>query len=79
MKAQFRIEVSGADEPENWTTAGFDNVAYLISPNPGEPLRPVEQIASGGELSRVMLALKATIETGKKSRNSVQRLWLRRD
>lgn len=73
MKAQFRIEVSGADEPENWTTAGFDNVAYLISPNPGEPLRPVEQIASGGELSRVMLALKATIETGKKSRNSVQR------
>lgn len=68
MKAQFRIEVSGADEPENWTASGFDGVAYLISPNPGEPLRPVEQIASGGELSRVMLALKATVETGKKSK-----------
>jgi DNA repair protein RecN (Recombination protein N) len=68
MKAQFRIEVSGADEAENWTASGFDTVTYLISPNPGEPLRPVEQTASGGELSRVMLALKATVEAGKKSK-----------
>lgn len=73
MKAQFRIEVSGGDEPENWTGAGFDSVVYQISPNPGEPLRPVEQIASGGELSRVMLALKATIEAGKKSKSQGQR------
>ena len=73
MKAQFRIEVSGSDEPANWTAAGFDGVAYLISPNPGEPLKPVEQIASGGELSRVMLALKATIEAGKKSKGGTQR------
>jgi DNA repair protein RecN (Recombination protein N) len=73
MKAQFRIEVSGADEPANWTAAGFDGVAYMISPNPGEPLKPVEQIASGGELSRVMLALKATIEAGKKSKGGTQR------
>lgn len=70
MKAQFRIEVSGSDEQENWTASGFDTATYLISPNPGEPLRPVEQIASGGELSRVMLALKATVEAGKKSKNS---------
>jgi DNA repair protein RecN (Recombination protein N) len=68
MKAQFRIEVSGSDEAENWTASGFDGVEYQISPNPGEPLRPVEQIASGGELSRVMLALKATVETGKKGK-----------
>jgi DNA repair protein RecN (Recombination protein N) len=54
-------------------TTGFDGVAYLISPNPGEPLKPVEQIASGGELSRVMLALKATIEAGKKGRGGAQR------
>jgi DNA repair protein RecN (Recombination protein N) len=73
MKAQFRIEVSGSDEPANWTASGFDGVAYLISPNPGEPLKPVEQIASGGELSRVMLALKATIEAGKKSKSGTQR------
>jgi DNA repair protein RecN (Recombination protein N) len=73
MKAHFRIQVSGADEPANWTAAGFDGVAYMISPNPGEPLKPVEQIASGGELSRVMLALKATIEAGKKSKSGTQR------
>jgi DNA repair protein RecN (Recombination protein N) len=68
MKAQFKIELSGSDEASNWTALGFDAVAYMISPNPGEPLHPVEKIASGGELSRVMLALKATIETGKKSK-----------
>ncbi len=62
MKASFRIEVSGTDEPENWSASGFDQVAYLISTNPGEPLRHLEQIASGGELSRVMLALKASVE-----------------
>lgn len=73
MKAQFKIEVSGPDEQANWTATGFDSVAYLISPNPGEPLKPVEQIASGGELSRVMLALKATIEAGKKSKAATQR------
>lgn len=78
MKAQFKIDVSGSDEPANWRTTGFDNVAYLISPNPGEPLKPVEQIASGGELSRVMLALKATIdagktEAGKKNKSATQR------
>lgn len=66
MKSQFRIEVSGSDEPENWTPSGFDNVVYLIATNPGEPLKPVEQIASGGELSRVMLALKATVEASKR-------------
>jgi DNA repair protein RecN (Recombination protein N) len=64
MKAKFSIEVSGSDEEENWTSLGFDQVAYLISANPGEPLGPIEQIASGGELSRVMLALKATAEPG---------------
>jgi DNA repair protein RecN (Recombination protein N) len=36
----------------------------MISTNPGEPLRPLEQIASGGELSRVMLALKVSVESG---------------
>ena len=62
MKARFQIEVSGSDEEENWSGTGFDLVRYLISANPGEPLGPVEEIASGGELSRVMLALKASLE-----------------
>lgn len=65
MKARFKIEVSGADDEANWTAVGFDAVQYLISANPGEPLGAIEHIASGGELSRVMLALKATVEGGK--------------
>jgi DNA repair protein RecN (Recombination protein N) len=63
MKVNFHIEVTGSDEEENWSAWGFDQVLYLISTNPGEPLRRMEQIASGGELSRVMLALKASVET----------------
>jgi DNA repair protein RecN (Recombination protein N) len=64
MKATFRIEVKSSEESACWTSSGYDQVACLISPNPGEPLRPLEQIASGGELSRVMLALKASVEAG---------------
>ena len=64
MKARFKVEVGGSDEEGNWTSKGFDSVQYLISANPGEPLGPVEEIASGGELSRVMLSLKTTIEAG---------------
>ena len=64
MKARFKVEVSGTDEESNWTSRGFDQVQYLISANPGEPLGRVDEIASGGELSRVMLALKTSIESG---------------
>jgi DNA repair protein RecN (Recombination protein N) len=64
MKARFNIEVRGGDDEANWTPAGFDSVRYLISANPGEPLGPVEHIASGGELSRVMLALKSITGPG---------------
>jgi len=73
MKARFKIEVSGSDTEQNWTAEGFDTVAYLISANPGEPLGPVEHIASGGELSRVMLALKATVEGAKGKRREPSR------
>ena len=38
---------------------GIDVAEFLISPNPGEPLRPLSKIASGGELSRIMLAMKS--------------------
>lgn len=70
MKAKFKTEVSGTDEEGNWTSSGFDQVAYLISANPGEPLGPIEHIASGGELSRVMLALKASVEAGRATKKS---------
>jgi DNA repair protein RecN (Recombination protein N) len=64
MKSAFRIEISTSEEAGNWTGSGIDQVAYMISTNPGEPLRPLEDIASGGELSRVMLALKVSVEAG---------------
>jgi DNA repair protein RecN (Recombination protein N) len=64
MKTTFRIDVTGSDEEGNWTPSGFDQVVYMISTNPGEPLRRLEHVASGGELSRVMLALKASVEAG---------------
>ena len=64
MKARFKAETSGSDEEANWTARGFDRVQYLISANTGEPLGLVEEIASGGELSRVMLALKTSVEAG---------------
>jgi DNA repair protein RecN (Recombination protein N) len=70
MKSNFRIEVSGTDEEGNWTATGFDQVLYMISTNPGEPLRQLEHIASGGELSRVMLALKTSVEAGKATPSS---------
>lgn len=50
------VEVDGLET--KFTKQGFDDVEFLISPNPGEPLRPLHKIASGGELSRIMLALK---------------------
>ncbi len=50
----FRIEVSQAA----WSAAGSDRVLYLVSPNPGEEPRPLDKVASGGELSRIALALK---------------------
>ena len=62
MKSAFRIEMTHSEEESEWTAAGFDQVVYLISTNPGEPMRQLEHIASGGELSRVMLALKASVE-----------------
>jgi len=67
MKAVFRIALTSLEEDANWTASGLDQVVYLISTNPGDPLRQLEHIASGGELSRVMLALKASVEAGKPS------------
>lgn len=51
----FSISIEGTEE---FTPIGKDKVQFLISTNPGEPLKPLEKVVSGGELSRVMLALK---------------------
>ena len=53
-----------SSETTHWTAHGWDTVEYRIATNPGEPLKPLDQIASGGEMSRVMLALKVSVEEG---------------
>jgi len=64
MKVRFEVAVSQAEQPSGWTSLGWDQVEYRISTNPGEPLKPLHEIASGGEMSRVMLALKVSVEEG---------------
>jgi DNA repair protein RecN (Recombination protein N) len=54
---QFQITV----EPGIWTACGFDEIVFLVSPNRGEELKPLDKIASGGELSRIALALKTAM------------------
>jgi len=72
-KAVFRIDLARqpredglpvGDERIAVTSQGIDVVAFHISANPGEPPRPLAKIASGGELSRIMLALKAVSARG---------------
>jgi DNA repair protein RecN (Recombination protein N) len=67
MKSTFRIEMTTGEQEGNWAASGIDQVVYMIATNPGEPLRQLEHIASGGELSRVMLALKVSVEAGAKN------------
>lgn len=73
MRSAFRIEITTSEEEGNWAQSGVDSVVYMIATNPGEPMRQLEHIASGGELSRVMLALKASVESGKTSLPSKSR------
>jgi DNA repair protein RecN (Recombination protein N) len=62
-KARFKIKIETSppslEAMDRVKESGAEEVEFLISPNPGEELRPLRKIASGGELSRVMLALKA--------------------
>ncbi len=48
----------------DYTAGGIDDVEFMISTNPGEPLRPLGKVASGGELSRIMLAVKTVMADG---------------
>ncbi|MFB0566867.1 MAG: DNA repair protein RecN [Candidatus Aminicenantaceae bacterium] len=62
-KAQFKIKIENIplslEEIEKVRESGEEEIEFLISPNPGEDLRPLRKIASGGEISRIMLALKS--------------------
>jgi DNA repair protein RecN (Recombination protein N) len=62
MKVRFEIVVVANEQEQHWTAGGWDEVEYRIATNPGEPMKPLHEIASGGEMSRVMLALKVAVE-----------------
>jgi DNA repair protein RecN (Recombination protein N) len=67
-RTSLKVRIDTIEDPRGYeykglrvrpTKQGIDNAEFLISPNPGEPLRPLGKIASGGELSRIMLAMKS--------------------
>ncbi len=60
-RTRFTVEVSSLPGEMGWDQTGQDGVEFLFSANPGEPLKPLARVASGGELSRVMLALKTIL------------------
>lgn len=69
-RARFEVAVTRVDDPEGcyvgegryaFDTTGIDKVEFLMSANPGEPLRPLVKVASGGETARIMLALKRVL------------------
>jgi DNA repair protein RecN (Recombination protein N) len=64
MQVRFNIQVIAEEDSAQWTSHGWDTVGCLIATNAGEPMKPLDEIASGGEMSRVMLALKVTVEEG---------------
>ncbi len=64
MKVRFEVTVTPQQAESAWAAHGWDAVEYRIATNPGEPLKPLDEIASGGEMSRVMLALKVSVEEG---------------
>ena len=62
MQVRFWVTVTAGRDRASWTAHGWDEMEFLIATNVGEPLKPLEEIASGGEMSRVMLALKVAVE-----------------
>ncbi len=64
-KTLFQVSISTPDDKTDYasfiTSLGFDKIEFIISPNPGEPLKPLAKIISGGEMSRVMLAFKTVL------------------
>jgi DNA repair protein RecN (Recombination protein N) len=56
--AQVDLQLRTIADPNEWSAQGIDRAEFFLSPNPGEQMRPLARIASGGELSRIMLALR---------------------
>jgi DNA repair protein RecN (Recombination protein N) len=62
MTVRFKVQVTAVEDEAAWAAHGWDRIECLIATNAGEPLKPLDEIASGGEMSRVLLALKVTVE-----------------
>jgi DNA repair protein RecN (Recombination protein N) len=69
-RAQFQVSITQVEDPEGcyvgeerlaFDSTGIDKVEFMMSANPGEPLRPMAKVASGGETARIMLALKRVL------------------
>lgn len=71
-KARFEIRVEGRDDDDKaFTAKGFDRAEFYFSANPGESVRPLAKVASGGELSRLMLVLNTTTKRAESPRTMV--------
>jgi len=67
-QTRFEVRFNAGELPETqWTASGIDTAEFFVSPNPGEDLRPLARIVSGGELSRIMLAIKTLSATSRPS------------
>ena len=65
-QTRFEVRFGEAPLPESaWSARGIDAAEFFVSPNPGEDLRPLARIVSGGELSRIMLAIKTLTATSR--------------
>ena len=73
-KTRVGIRVVTNMDPAEWSERGSDTVSFLIAPNVGEELKPLDKIASGGELSRVALALKTCVTPAPKKNISPRTL-----
>ncbi len=70
QNTQFEVAITWRDDPDgcyvgdqrvSFSPTGIDHVEFMMSANPGEPLRPLAKVASGGETARIMLALKRVL------------------
>ncbi len=77
MRVRFEISVATRTEQAAWQAHGWDQVLCRIATNAGEPLKPLDEVASGGEMSRVLLALKVSVEEGAGARGRKKTLMPR--
>lgn len=63
---QFHIEVESYQDESKFTRKGIDKIEFMVSANPGQPVKPINKVASGGELSRISLAIQVILSESSK-------------